>query len=149
MKRPDIQRALSQLQNEPQENVQSSQTKLVDEVSMHKWWAFMVNALGSSFTRQYGETINPIWKQSIQLLTKEQIWKGTQVMLDVGSDYPPILPVFLRYCREGKLINKGDDVVRPNFNQGQIPANYEHPALSGTVTTADEARAKCKEMLGI
>ncbi len=140
---------MSQLQNEPQENVQSSQAKLVDEVSIHKWWAIMVNALGSSFTRQYGETINPIWKQYIQLLTREQLWKGTHVMLEIGNDYPPTLPVFLRYCTEGKPKSKIDDVVRPNFNQGRTPANYERPVLAGSEMTAEEARAKCKEILGI
>lgn len=110
----------------------------------------MANCFGSSFAKQYGDTINPVWRSEIEKLTREQLWNGIQVMQNLGQDFPPSLPAFIAYCTKGKPKQKADMVVRPNFDQGKyIPPGYNKPALSGHVMTAEEARAKAKEIVGI
>ncbi len=74
-------------------------------------------------------TDNPRWHEALMKLTSDEIKQGEKVIYELAEDFPPNLMQFVKYAKHGMPRDKVNDVVRPNFNQGQLPPNYEAPAL--------------------
>lgn len=76
---------------------------------------------GTRHTRDYGESVPDIWRQSIAQLKAHEIQRGLRRLTSGGSASPPSLPQFMKACRE-----IGDSEGPANPGQLQIARPEVH-----------------------
>lgn len=97
----------------------------------------------------YGDEPNQTWENQLLRLTVDELNQGKKTIFELALDFPPNLFQFINYCKKGMPRDKVNDVVRPNFNQGQLPPNYERPCLptpDGEINAAQRAGLARREL---
>lgn len=71
---------------------------LPPEDKMEFLWQQMAHVYGEKWRIYYGTNPLPVWCAALAPLTIAKIIKGIETSTTSGKEYPPTLPLFLRYC---------------------------------------------------
>ena len=93
--------------------IQTGGGPLPPEDKMEFLWQRMAASYGEKWTINYTKTPLPEWCAVLAPLARTQIIKGIETSLTSGKEYPPTLPLFLRYCLDIRETDIEERCLRP------------------------------------
>ena len=83
-------------------------------------WMRLGKIYGHKWESSYGESDDGTWLQGLTGVTPDQVAHGLSIIMEVGEDWPPTLPVFRKMCIGEHEIEK-----KPNeFGLDYVPQMY-------------------------
>ena len=129
----------NQLQNgglRAQELGSKKEEPAADDETIAKFWAYMCQLFGHAFISNHGTSPSEVWLDEMEKLTRTELRLGVEVIKELGQEFPPSLPAFMSYCKNGKPKGKHDVEKR-----AEAPWVADMPRL-GAVKAQASVKAK-------